>query len=44
MSDLKISDMMSMQKELFELHKDTWSPMEADNGRIYTEEYKNKYE
>lgn len=44
MSDLKISDMMRMQKELFELHKDTWSPMEAEYGRIYAEEYKNKYE
>lgn len=35
MSDLKISDMMSMQKELFELHKDTWPPMEAEYGRNF---------
>lgn len=35
MSDLKISDMMNMQKELFELHKDTWSPMEAEYGRNF---------
>lgn len=35
MSDLKISDMMSMQKKLFELHKDTWPPMEAEYGRHF---------
>lgn len=35
MSDLKISDMMSMQKELFELHKETWSPMEPEYGRNF---------
>lgn len=35
MSDLKISDMMNMQKELFELHKDTWSPMEPKYGRDF---------
>ena len=33
MSDLKISDMMSMQNELFKLHKDTWQPMEAEYGQ-----------
>ena len=35
MSDLKISDMMSMQKKLYELHKDTWSPMEPEYGRNF---------
>ena len=33
MSDLRISDMMKMQKELWELHKDSWSPLEAKYGR-----------
>lgn len=29
MDDPKISDMMKMQMALWELHKDSWSPMEA---------------
>ncbi len=33
MADMKISDMMKMQMELFEKHKDTWAPMEAKYGR-----------
>ena len=33
--DLKISQMMEMQKELFALHKDTWSPMEAEYGKDF---------
>lgn len=33
--DIKISDMMDMQKELWELHKDKWSPMEAKYGRNF---------
>lgn len=33
MKDLKISDMMNMQMGLWEQHKDTWSPMEAEFGR-----------
>ena len=35
MYDLRISDMMKMQRELFELHKDKWSPMEPDYGKDY---------
>lgn len=33
--DIKISNMMDMQKELWELHKDKWSPMEAKYGRNF---------
>ena len=33
--DLSISRMMQMQKELFALHKDTWSPMEPEYGRDF---------
>ena len=33
MADIKISDMMRMQMNLWEQHKDTWSPMEAKFGR-----------
>jgi NTP pyrophosphatase (non-canonical NTP hydrolase) len=33
MADIKVSDMMKMQMELFEKHKDTWSPIEAQYGR-----------
>lgn len=33
MEDLKISDMLAMQHELWEKHKDTWSPMEPKFGR-----------
>lgn len=35
MSDIKISDMMKMQMALYEKHKDTWSPMEAQYGRNF---------
>lgn len=35
MPDIKISDMMSMQMDLWEQHKDTWSPMEAEFGRDF---------
>ncbi len=34
-NDIKISDMMKMQKELWELNKDIWSPMEAKYGRNF---------
>lgn len=33
--DIKISDMMRMQMELWELHKDAWSPMEPGYGRNF---------
>ncbi|MCT4660430.1 MAG: hypothetical protein N4A40_01115 [Tissierellales bacterium] len=33
--DLQISEMMKMQKALFELNKDKWSPMEAEYGRQF---------
>ena len=35
MSDIKISDMMNMQINLWEQNKDTWSPMEAEFGRDF---------
>ena len=35
MADIKISDMMRMQMNLWEQHKDTWSPMEAKFGRNF---------
>ncbi|MCM1048291.1 MAG: nucleotide pyrophosphohydrolase [Clostridiales bacterium] len=35
MKDLKISDMMKMQQELWEKNKDRWSPIEAKYGRNY---------
>ena len=35
MSDLKISEMMGMQRELWELHRDSWSPMEPAYGRDF---------
>lgn len=31
--DLTISRMMQLQQELFEQHKDTWSPMEPEYGK-----------
>lgn len=31
--DLTISQMMQLQKELFEPHKDQWSPMEPEYGK-----------
>lgn len=33
--DINISEMMEMQKELWEIHKDKWSPMEAKYGRNF---------
>lgn len=35
MNDIKISDMMEMQKELFELHKDSWPPMKPEYGKDF---------
>lgn len=34
-NDINFTDMMEMQKELWELHKDSWSPMEAKYGRNF---------
>ena len=34
-NDINFTDMMKMQKELWELHKDSWSPMEAKYGRNF---------
>lgn len=31
--DLKISDLMKLQKELWEEHKDTWSPLTKEYAR-----------
>lgn len=33
--DLTIGQMMQMQKNLFERHKDTWHPMEPEYGRDF---------
>lgn len=33
--DLSISQMMQMQKKLFEPHKDTWHPMEPEFGKDF---------
>ncbi len=33
--DLSISQMMALQKELFELHKDKWTPMEPEFGKDF---------
>ena len=35
MADLKISDMMKMQLELWEQNRDRWSPMEPAYGRDF---------
>jgi NTP pyrophosphatase (non-canonical NTP hydrolase) len=35
MADIKISEMMQMQKNLWERHKDEWYPMEAEYGRNF---------
>ncbi len=35
MNDLKISEMMKMQNELWYENKDKWSPMEAKYGRDF---------
>ncbi len=33
--DLSISQMMQLQRELFALHKDKWTPMEAQYGKDF---------
>lgn len=33
--DLSISQMMQMQRKLFEPHKDTWHPMEPEYGKDF---------
>lgn len=33
--DLNISQMMQMQKDLFESHKDEWHPMEPEYGKDF---------
>ena len=33
--DLSISEMMQLQKRLFEPHKDSWPPMEPEYGKDY---------
>lgn len=33
--DLSISQMMQLQRELFEPHKDKWSPMEPEYGKDF---------
>lgn len=35
MPDLKISEMLEMQKELFEPHKDKWYPLEPEYARNF---------
>lgn len=35
MNDLKVSEMMNMQKNLYEQHKNKWSPLEAQYGRNF---------
>lgn len=34
MEDLRFSDMMKMQYELWEKHKDEWTPLEPQFARI----------
>ncbi len=33
--DLKVSEMMEMQTELWEKHRDEWSPMDAQHARSF---------
>lgn len=33
--DLSVSQIMQMQKDLFELHKDSWHPMEPEYGKDF---------
>lgn len=33
--DLSVSQMMQLQRELFEKHKDTWTPMEPQYGKDF---------
>lgn len=35
MRDMRISDMLRMQRELYELHRDQWLPLQAEYGRNY---------
>ena len=35
MPDLKISEMLEMQRELFDPHKDSWHPIEPEYGRNF---------
>ena len=35
MADIRISDMMKMQTQLWEKHREKWSPMEAAYGRNF---------
>ncbi len=35
MKDLKISEMMALQTELWAVHSDSWSPMEPKYGRDF---------
>lgn len=32
--DLSISQMLEMSQKLWEIHKDTWSPMQPEHGKI----------
>ncbi|MCB2289842.1 nucleotide pyrophosphohydrolase [Clostridium sp. CS001] len=34
-ADLKISEMLKLSKDLWSLHKDTWSPMEPEYGKDF---------
>ena len=33
MEDMRVSDMMSMQRELWEKHRDSWQPLTPEYGR-----------
>lgn len=33
MKDLKLSEMIAMQRELYEVNKDNWNPLEAQYGK-----------
>lgn len=35
MADLKISELMELQRALWERHRDTWAPMEPQYGRDF---------
>ena len=35
MADLSFSELMELQRALYEQHRDTWSPMEAQYGRNF---------
>ena len=38
--DLSIHQMMQLQRELFEPHKDTWSPMEPEFGKDFIKKFR----